>query len=72
VGGTVNLKIGKAREGFHGNVSVQDGYGSLGETYGNWKGTALVSNRFLGSKLGVQVSGYIDDYNRNSVVLSAG
>ncbi len=72
VGGTVNLKIGKAREGFHGNFSFQDGYGSLGETYGNWKGTALVSNRFLNNKLGVQLSGYIDDYNRDSDVLSAG
>lgn len=72
VGGTVNLKIGKAREGFHGNFSVQDGYGSLGETYGNWKATGLISSRFLGNKLGVQLSGYIDDYNRNSDVLSAG
>ena len=29
VGGTVNLKIGKAREGFHSNFSIQDGYASL-------------------------------------------
>lgn len=72
VGGTVNLKIGKARDGFHGNFSAQGGYGSVGDTYGNWKGTALVSNRFFGNKLGVQLSGYIDDYNRNSDVLSAG
>ena len=72
VGGTVNLKIGRAREGFHGNFSIQDGYGSLGETYGNWKGTALISNRFLQNRLGVQLSGYIDDYNRDSDILSAG
>ena len=72
VGGTVNLKIGKARDGFHGNFSIQDGYGSLGDTYGNWKASGLVSNRFFGNRLGVQLSGYIDDYNRNSDVLSAG
>ncbi len=72
VGGTVNLKIGKAKKGFHGNFSFQDGYGSVGDTYGNWKGTGLISNRFLGNKLGVQLSGYVDDYNRNSDVLSAG
>ena len=72
VGGTVNLKIGKAAEGLKGNFSFQDGYGSVGETYGNWRGTALVSNRFLQNRLGVQLSGYIDDYNRNSDVLSAG
>ena len=72
VGGTVNLKIGKAAEGLRGNFSLQDGYGSVGETYGNWKVTGLLSNRFLNNKLGVQLSGYIDDYNRNSDVLSAG
>jgi hypothetical protein len=72
VGGTVNLKIGKAREDFHGNFSFQAGYGSLAETYGNWKGSALASNRFLDNKLGIQISGFIDDYNRNSDVLSAG
>ena len=72
VGGTVNLKIGKAAEGYNGKFSLQDGYGSVGETYGNWRGSALVSNRYLSNKLGVQVSAYIDDYNRNSDVLSAG
>ena len=72
VGGTVNLKIGKAREGFHSTISVQDGYGSLAETIGNWKGSALMSNRLLNNKLGIQVSLSADDFNRNSDVLSAG
>ena len=72
VGGTVNLKIGKADEGFHSKFSVQDGYGSLADTYGNSRLTGLLSNRFINNKLGVQVSGYWDDFNRNSDVLSAG
>ncbi|MEZ4702401.1 MAG: TonB-dependent receptor [Rhodothermales bacterium] len=71
VGGTVNLKIGKAREGFHSTLSAQGGYGSVGETYGNWRGSGIVSNRFLKNKLGVQLSGYLDNYNRDSDVLSA-
>ena len=71
VGGTVNLKIGKAAEGLHGKFSVQNGYGSIGETYGNWRANGLLSNRFVNNKLGVQLSGYIDNFNRNSDVLSA-
>ncbi len=72
VGGTVNLRIGKAEPGLHSKVSMQGGYGSVGETYGNWRGTALVSNRFLKNRLGVQASAFMDNFNRNSDVLSAG
>ncbi|MCA9740293.1 MAG: TonB-dependent receptor [Deferribacteres bacterium] len=71
VGGTVNLKIGKAAPGFHSNLSLQDGYGSLASTYGNYRATGLVSNRFLNDKLGVQVSGYLDNVNRSSDIISA-
>jgi len=72
VGGTVNLKIGKADEGFHTKISAQDGYGSLAKTYGNYKLNGLISNRFFDGKLGVQLSGFIDNFNRNSDVLGAG
>ncbi len=71
VGGTVNLKIGKAADGFHSKFSVQDGYGSMADTYGNYRLNGLVSNRFLNNRLGVQVSGYYEDINRDSDVLSA-
>ncbi len=72
VGGTVNLKIGKAAEGLQGKFSVQNGYASLANTYGNYRATGFLSNRFFNNKFGVQVSGYLDNYNRNSDVLSAG
>jgi len=65
VGGTVNLKIGKAAEGLHGNFSVQGGYGSQGKTFGNNRATGFLSNRFFNNKLGVQVSGYLDHYALN-------
>jgi TonB-dependent receptor len=71
VGGTVDLKIGKAKEGFHFNISAQGGYGSMADTYGNYKYSALVRDRFFDNKLGVQLSGFADRYNRNSDELSA-
>lgn len=76
VGGTVNLKIGKARDGFHTDFSVQSGYASMGytneETYGNYRLSGFASNRLLDDKLGVQVSAFFDNQNRNSDALGAG
>ena len=72
VGGTVNLKIAGAADSLRGNFAVQAGYGSLANTYGNYRVNGLVSNRFFGGNLGVQVSGYLDNFNRNSDVLSVG
>lgn len=72
VGGTVNLKIAKAPEKFRSNISLQGGYGSLANAYGNYRVNGLISNRFLKKKLGVQVSGYLDNFNRNSDALNAG
>jgi TonB-dependent receptor len=73
VGGTVNLKISKAKEGFHTNFSLQGGYASLANTqpFGNYRMMGLVTNRFFDNKLGVQLSGYLDKYNRNSDRLNA-
>ena len=72
VGGTVNLQIAPAADSLRGNFSLQGGYGSTGNTYGNYRATGLLSNRFFNNKLGVQISGYLDHFNRNSDVLSAG
>ncbi|NND34951.1 MAG: TonB-dependent receptor [Saprospiraceae bacterium] len=72
VGGTVNLKIGKAAEGFQGKFSLQGGYGSLAETYGNYRATGYLSNRFFNNKFGVQVSGFLDNNNRNSDQVNVG
>lgn len=72
VGGTVNLKIGKAQQEFY-KFSAQGGYASLDNTnpYGNYRFSGLLSNRYFEDKLGVQLSGYIDKYNRNSDELTA-
>ena len=73
VGGTVNLEIGKAKPGFHTSFSAQDGYTSLANKrpFGSYRVTGLVTNRFFDDKLGIQVSGYLDRYNRNSDRLNA-
>ena len=72
VGGTVNLKIGKARDGLNGNFSLQGGYGSQANNYDNYRATAFISNRFLDNKFGVQVSGFLDNFNRSSDAVSVG
>ena len=72
VGGTVNLKIAKAPEGFRGKFAAQGGYGSTADTYGNYRVNGFLSNRFLNNKLGIQVSGFLDNFNRNSDVLNVG
>ncbi len=73
VGGTVNLKIGKAKEGFHSKISAQDGYAGLANTnrFGNYRLTGLITDRFFDNKLGLQIAGYLDKYNRNSDELTA-
>ncbi|MFH0988758.1 MAG: TonB-dependent receptor [bacterium] len=71
VGGTVDLKIGKAKEELHSNFSIQGGYGSLAKTYGNYRINGLISGRFFDNTLGVQASGFLDKYNRSSDRLSA-
>lgn len=72
VGGTVNLKIGKARDGLNGNFSLQGGYGSIARNYDNYRATGFVSNRFLDNKFGVQLSGFLDNFNRSSDAVNVG
>jgi TonB-dependent receptor len=73
VGGTVNLKISKATKGFHSSFSAQDGYASLANTqpFGNYRFTGLVSNRYFDNNFGIQLSGFLDKFNRNSDILEA-
>ncbi len=74
VGGTVNLKINKAPEGFRKNFSYENGYAGLANEnrFGNFKGNLSVSNRFLDSKLGIQSTGFYQSYDRSSDNITAG
>lgn len=74
VGGTVNLKINKAPDGFRKSFSLENGYAGLANEnrFGNFKGNASLSNRFFDKKLGVQTTGFYQSYDRSSDNLSAG
>lgn len=71
VGGTVNLRLGKADKDFKGKFSLQDGYGSVAENFDNYKMNGFLSTRLFDDKLGVQISGSADRYDRYSDNLGA-
>ncbi len=72
VGGVVNLRIDKAKDGFHVDVTSQGGYGSMVEEFKNFRFYGGISNRFYKNKLGVQVTASIDEFDRSSDALNAG
>lgn len=71
VGGTVNFVIRKAPEGLQGNFRFQAGYNAHIEDVGPFKATGSLSNRFLGNKLGVLVTGNFQRADRSSDLLDA-
>ncbi|MFZ6033637.1 MAG: TonB-dependent receptor [Melioribacter sp.] len=66
LGGTVDLKLREAPEGFHLNTNIQGGYNKLQNYYGNYNLSANLSNRFLNNKLGVIASFNTDNYDRSA------
>jgi TonB-dependent receptor len=66
LGGTIDLRLKEAQEGFHSNLSVQGGYNKLQKYYGNFNLAGSVSNRFLDNSLGIIVSGLVDKYDRSA------
>lgn len=66
VGGTVNFSLKKASEGFHSDVKIQGGYGSLQKKYGNYRGSVSLSNRFFDNLLGVVATANKQQVDRSS------
>ena len=68
VGGTVDLKIGKAQDGFQKSISIAGGYAGLANEnrFGNFKGSGSLSNRFFENKFGVRATGFYQKYDRSS------
>ncbi len=52
IGGSVNFKLRKAKEGLHYDMMLQGGYNSLKNTYNDFQVMGNVSNRFFKNKLG--------------------
>jgi TonB-dependent receptor len=71
IGGTINLVTRRAPDDFKGSVRLQSGYNSHQNEYGQFKGSANISNRFFDKKLGVFLTLTGQNANRSSDVLSA-
>ena len=71
VGGTVDLKLSEAPEGFHGNVVAEGGYNGLTESLGTYKLTAQASNRFFDNKLGLYAQVNLENADRTNERMNA-
>lgn len=66
IGGIVNLRTRVAEEGFHFNVYGTGTYNNLHNSYNNYKLAGSVGNRFFDNKLGVLLSGGIEQVDRSA------
>ena len=72
IGGSVNFAFRDAPQSRRVNASLQGGYSGLRSDFGNYKGTASVSDRFLGGRLGAIVQLAAEQTDRASDRLGAG
>ena len=71
IGGIVNLRTRVAQEGFHFNVYGTGTYNNLHNSYGNYRLSGSIGNRFLDNRLGVLASGGIEQVDRSADEFSA-
>lgn len=71
LGGSVNFILAEAGEGLSTDVRLQGGYNNHESDYGQFKGSANVSNRFFGDRLGVIAQANAEAVNRGSDVFDA-
>jgi TonB-dependent receptor len=71
LGGTIDLRLKEAPEGFQVNGGAQGGYNNLMNYYGNYSGYLSVSDRFLDNSLGIIVGANADRNNRAADKLTA-
>ncbi|HET6568035.1 MAG TPA: TonB-dependent receptor, partial [Rhodothermales bacterium] len=72
IGGIVNLTLKGAPAGLHYGIDAQTGYNSQQTAFGQYKGHASVSNRFLGDRFGVLGTASLERADRGSDVFNAG
>jgi len=66
IGGQINFTSRTASGGFHGNVRAQTGYNVLSKSFGQYKGSISLENRFFENKLGIIVGGGMQRADRSS------
>lgn len=70
VGGTVNLRLRKAPEGFRLMTKGLWGYNDLAGQFKDYKGVVQTSNRYFNNKIGVIAQGSVERFNRSGDYLT--
>jgi len=65
IGGTINLKISKARESLHVLAKGLVGYNDMSETFKDYKGILMVSDRVFDNHFGFLIQGSKESFNRS-------
>ncbi len=71
VGGAVNFTVRKADEGWKGLLRLLGGYNDLKQDFGQFRGSGSISNRILGNKMGVILTGNYQRVNRSNEFLTS-
>jgi TonB-dependent receptor len=72
IGGTINLTLKEAPEGFNYDVQGNGAYNRLTENYKNYKISGNVSNRFFGNAIGLRLQLHAEDKALPSQQFNAG
>jgi TonB-dependent receptor len=70
LGGAIDLRLREAPDGLMFDILAQGGYAALRDSYGNYKFSGSVSNRFFNERLGVIANFNHDNYDRSSDIFS--
>jgi len=71
IGGTVNLLLRKAPEGFRGDFALEGGYNDLKQTFQDYKGSLNISDRIFDGKLGILLTASAQQINRSAQIVNA-
>ncbi|MCF7859534.1 MAG: TonB-dependent receptor [Candidatus Cloacimonetes bacterium] len=71
IGGTINFVLSRAKKGFNTNTRAEVGYNDHEKSYGNYKVSTTLSNRFFNNKLGALATGSAQRADRSSDLLDA-
>jgi TonB-dependent receptor len=72
IGGMVNMNLREAPTGLRSDVMWQSGYTAKTSNYGNYRGVASISSRFLDDAVGIYALGNMEKYDRDADNMNAG
>ena len=71
IGGYVNMDLREAPSGLHGDALWQSGYTQKNNTYGNYRATVSLSDRFFDDEFGAYIFGNLEQYDRSADNMNA-